>query len=203
MRLRAPYLGYVDTGGRHDAPQWLGTVDEVISYIKEHLYAEEVVISDSGDRMIFRAVDGVDLYSDLGELGIDLRKIYQEVRQDLVEDEGQGRVEREDWEVYYDSIGLSAGEISMRQRVKRLCKAAQTVGDVIKLLEGTYFDAHFSTEDQQRQWGYFDPDDCSVVNLDDDPGQRGSVHLDRDARVQYISSGEDVHNFFLLDPPEE
>jgi len=203
MAMRAPYLGYIYSKGRHDLPQRLAKKDEIISFIKDHVYDEEVIITDSGDRLIFRAVEGVDLYSDLDKLGIDLRGIYQDIHQRMVADQVQDREEREDWEVYYDGIGLSAGEVSMRQRVKHLCKDARCVADVIKLLEGTYFDAHFTTEDQQRQWGYFNPDDCSVTVLDDDPEQSHSVHLDRNARVRHISSGEDVHLFLLLDPPEE
>jgi hypothetical protein len=202
-------LGYVYSGDTHGEPQHLENQDELTDFLKAHLYEEEVVITDAGDNLLFRAVDGVDLYSELDELGIDLPALYREVRQELVAGEAQGGAERQPWEEYYDSIGLSPSEIHMRQRAKRLCKAAQTVEDVARLLEGTYFDAYFYSEDRQRAWGYFNPEDYSIDVLEGSQeegwGERQdplTVTLDRNARVKYVSSGEDVHGFTLLDPPE-
>ena len=97
----------------------------------------------------------------------------------------------------------------MRQRVKQACKAAQSVWDVAALLRGTYFDASFISEDKKRAWGYLDVNDCSVYILDGstEEGWRNErdemVFLKLDARVKHISSSEDKHWFFILDPPED
>ena len=203
------FLGYVYSGDTHGEPQRLENQDELTNFLQAHLYEDEVVITDAGDNLLFRAVEGVDLYSELDELGIDLPTLYREVRQKLLVDAAKQGAEREPWEEYYDSIGLSPGEIQMRQRVKRACKAAQTVEDVARLLEGTYFDAYFYSEDRQRAWGYFNPDDYSIDVLEGSEEEGWGegqdpliVTLDRNARVKYVSSGEDVHGFTLLDPPE-
>lgn len=92
----------------------------------------------------------------------------------------------------------------LRRRSKRACRAARTVADVVALLEGTYFDAFFQAEDGIRQWGYLDRGDCSVevVRPRREEGAPVRVRLDPAARVRYDSSGEDIHLFVLLDPPE-
>ncbi|MEA3440784.1 MAG: hypothetical protein U9R58_10920 [Chloroflexota bacterium] len=203
------YLGYSYKGGARGAAQRLVSAAELKTYLKAHLYDEEVVITDPGDNLLFRALDGVDLYSELDELGIDLPALYREVRQKLLVDAAKQGAEREPWEEYYDSIGLSPGEIQMRQQAKRLCKAAQTVEDVARLLEGTYFDAYFHSEDRQRAWGYFNPEDYSIDVLEGSEeegwGERQDpqiVTLNPKARIKHISSSEDVHRFTLYDPPE-
>ena len=83
----------------------------------------------------------------------------------LVSAESEQDTGREPWEELYDSIDLSPGEIQMRKCVKAACRTAQTVKDVAYLLEGTYFDAYFFSEDRQRAWGYFNPEDCSFHEL--------------------------------------
>jgi len=198
------YLGCVTSRGVRGRPQRIENRSELISFLKTHLHEDEVVVTDPGDRLLFRAVDGVDLYSELERLGVDLPELYRDIRQGMVSPEPEQATDREPWEQLYDSIGLSPGEIQMRQRVKRLCKAARTVADVAQLLEGTYFDAHFYSEDRARAWGYFNPEDYSVYPLagSDDAGWGESqettpVPLSPDARVCHISSSEDVHRFIL------
>jgi len=201
------YLGYVTVGGIKKSVQRITSKQDIISFLKQHLYEDEIVITNSGDEMIFQAIDGVDLYSDLVNLGIDLKSIYQEIRNSWQIDEPS--TEREPWEDLYDSIGLSPGEVRMRQRVKRACKSTRTVADVARLLKGTYFSARFYSEDRSRVWGYFDLDDYSVIVLNESdvgvPGeeQEKTAFLNPQARVKHISSGEDIHTFVLLDPPED
>lgn len=97
----------------------------------------------------------------------------------------------------------------MRQRVKQACKSARSVADVARLLKGTYFNARFYSEDRSRVWGYFDLDEYSVIVLNESdvgvPGeeQEKPAFLNPQARVRHISSGEDIHTFVLLDPPED
>lgn len=201
------YLGYVTVGGIKKSVQRITSKQDIISFLKQHLYEDEIVITNSGDEMIFQAIDGVDLYSDLVNLGIDLKSIYQEIRNSWQIDEPS--TEREPWEDLYDSIGLSPGEVRIRQRVKRACKSTRTVADVARLLKGTYFSARFYSEDRSRVWGYFDLDDYSVIVLNESdvgvPGeeQEKTAFLNPQARVKHISSGEDIHTFVLLDPPED
>ena len=95
----------------------------------------------------------------------------------------------------------------MRQRVKAACKAARTVGEVAVLLEGTYFDASFISEDKTRAWGYLNGQDYSVFLLQGSEekgwGNAGNevVTLDRETRVRHLYSSEDMHWFSILDPP--
>lgn len=194
------YLGYAFVKGQQTQAQRLDGKEAIISFLQEHLYDPEVVITDSGDRLIFRAVDGIDLYTSLADLEIDLRLVYEKIRKTWHSDEqGAGR---EPWEDLYDSIGLSPGEIRMRQRVKQACKAARTVADVAKLLEGTYFSARFYSEDRSREWGYFDLDKPTMIMLNTSEEPEQPMIFDPVARVKHIASREDIHTFILLDPPE-
>jgi len=206
------YFGYTYKEGRHGDAISLESTDAVVAFLKAHLYEEEVCITDAGDNLIFRARDGVDLYSRLDEMGIDLPAIYRGIRGEIVaeaEEEEEEEGEREPWEEAYDSIGLSPAETQMRQMAKAGAKAARTVADVARLVEGTYFDAFFETEDRTRAWGYFDPTDYSAVVMKEsaDEGGQGycgrQVFLKPQARVRHTGSGEDVHAFILLDPPED
>ncbi len=207
--MTAHFIGTVTSGGRRSPPQRLEDRAELVRFIKANLYEDEVVVTDAGDNLLFRALDGVDVYSALHKLGIDLPALYGEAREALVAAESEPGAETEPWEELYDSVGLSPGEIAMRQRVKRACKAARTVADVAELLEGTYFDAYFYSQDRSRAWRYFDPRDYSAwayetgEEEDLSEEQERSVQLDPDARVRHVSSGEDIHTFILLDPPEE
>ena len=202
------YLGYITEKGKRVETQQLGDRDAVIQFLEQHLYAEEVVITDNNDKLVFRAFDGVDLFSGLESLGIDLPAIYSRI---LDRERSQKhQTEREPWEDLYDSIGLSPGEIQMRQRVKKDCRAARTVYDVAQLLKGTYFEVQFFSEDRLRAWGYFNPEENSVYILagseEDGWGESQEttpVTLSPGARVCHISSSEDVHKFILYDPPDK
>ena len=202
------YLGYITSCGKRGTAKSLEGKDAIISFLKKHLYKDDVVITDVQDNLLFRAVDGVDIYSAVDALEIDLPAIYQDICGTWNVNETQAK--SEPWEDLYDSVGLSPGEIRMRQRVKRACKTAQTVEDVAQLLEGTYFDAYFYSEDQKCAWGYFDPNDYSIHELEGSEeegwGEKQVPHiviLNPDARVKHISSSEDVHRFILFDPPLE
>lgn len=203
------YWGYVYSNNDQVERLQLTNKAEIIKFLKSHLYDDQLEITDDGDNLVFRSLDGIDLFSSLTEIGIDLPSIFQESRQELYASEEQEANAREPWEEHYDSIGLSPGEIRMRKRVKQECKAAQTVGDVAALLRGTYFDASYISEDKKRAWGYLDEIDCSVYIFDgsEEDGWRNEreemVKLDGDGRVKHISSSEDLHWFFILDPPED
>lgn len=180
--------------------------EAVAAFVKEHLYAEELRITDTADELIFHAVDGIDLFSRLDELGIDLPALYDAIRREAVAAESAPEQrEREDWEALYDSIGLTPAEVSMRQAAKRAARAARTVADVVSLLEGTYFDADFQSEDGSQRWDCFDPRSYSAL-VRSREGKRDrprEVRLNPQARVRHLGSGEDVHLFVLLDPPED
>ena len=182
-------------------------------FLKAHLYDEEIRVTDAmKQRVLLHVRNGV---YDVGlsrpeELGVSLPEIYEDIRRSIVVEEGVDSHQRESWEDLYDSIGVSPDEIRMRQRLKPDLKSVRTVTDVAKLIEGTYFDASFKTEDGNRSWGYFDGETFTVTPMIpvDGPLGRGwqfdsgkRVQLDPDARIQHCGSGEDVHGFIILDPP--
>jgi hypothetical protein len=197
-------LGYVYRNGRYDMGEKLCGAQEICTFIKKYLYEEEIRICDPGDNLIFQARDGVDLFSQLEEFGIDLPGIYQSLHKEAL-DSNPNELPRPKWEELYDSIGLSSGEIAMRQRVKKAAREATTVADVARLLEGTYFSACFYSEDETCCWSYFDPHDLTVRKMERVEDEYGIgwqdtgelVTLDPDARVQHHSSGEDIHAFIL------
>ena len=194
-------LGYHTVGEKRLGPQRLADRAAVESFLEQHLWDAEVVLTDPADSLLFHARDGVDLYSRLGELDIDLAGLVERVRRRAAAAGDRG--DREPWEDMYDSIGLSPGEIAMRQRVKAGARAARTVADVVTLLAGTYFAAAFVSADRSREWAAFDPEDLSADEIEtgeDGPGRR--VRLHPEARVRHESSGEDRHHFVLIDPPE-
>lgn len=207
MADKFPLLGFLFSGGYHDDARILSDCDQVVTFLHANLYAEQVVITDRGDDLWFEAVNGVDLYSRLGELGIDLQAIFQQRRKELYGQDEVSDPDRNSWEELYDSIGLSAEEIAMRRRVKDMVKRAETIEDVIHLLEDSYFDAVFTLPDDPQSWGYFNPADCSVtfhqvedqVNPENKAGK--VILLKKTTRVRHVCSGEDIHHFDLIDLP--
>ena len=218
------YLGYVYKDGKHGLSQRLRGKKELTSFLIEHLYAEEVVVTDTGDECLFWAVGGIDMVTKLEQVGIDINHLYQSQREGWVEESREGeeqQYERQEWEVYYDSIGLSPQEAAMRQRAKAACQAAETLEDVAELLQETYFIASFYTEDEKRFWSYFDQEDYSASEFVWKPFEEGEkrpfgtpedqeghlvetnrrVILPTQARVCYRRSSEDNHYFTILDPP--
>ncbi len=189
--------------GYHDLPIRLGVLDEVLAFIKTHLLDEQVVITDSGDELWFQALNGVDHFSRLSELGIDLPELYRQHHMELLMEASEPADARQPWEDAYDQIGLSSGEISMRQRVKKLAKEAKTVADVAHLVEGTYFDVLFCRAEGEPAWGYLNLEDYSVSPLHDETptGQETRIVLDPQDRVRHVASGEDIHLFELVDLP--
>ncbi|MFH1330143.1 MAG: hypothetical protein ABIJ48_05775 [Actinomycetota bacterium] len=194
-------VGYTTSAGQRTKTVLPKKREVLLHFLEAHLFDDEVVLTDSADRLIFRAADGIDLYSRLDEFGIDLPTLYRRLRQAAVPVAPRDEGAREPWEDLYDSIGLSPGEIAMRQRVKRAAKAARTASDVAELLAGTYFDASFESGDGSRSWAGFDPGDLSVVGQLADDGTGERIRLPPDARVRHRGSGEDVHCFVLLDSP--
>lgn len=198
-------LGYVYSKGLHGEPAILSSLDLLENFLLTNLYAEQVVITDNGDNLWFESIDGVDLYSRLDDLGIDLPALFQQSRRVLYLQDEEQDIDRQPWEELYDSIGLSPGEIAMRRRVKELVKKVETVEGVIHLLDGTYFDAIFTYYGDPDNWGYFNPEECSVTfNLaeyQDDNQQPPSrvILLSPSTRVRHIASGEDIHHFELID----
>jgi hypothetical protein len=214
--MKPHYHGILREKGRGEQILVLEGREGIIRFLKKHLFAKtsddqtEIGIAefDTG-RVIFHSIGGVDLDSELQHHGISLPDLYQEIKAEIrkrvQEDSG---TEKPEWEEYFDSIGLSEAEIQMRAAAKKNARAARTVRDVAKLIEGTYFDADFESEDGTRMWGYFDEHDFTVEPLRNDGtgwsagSSEKRVRLDPDARVTYTESGEDVHGFILLDPPE-
>jgi hypothetical protein len=200
------FLGYLyNQDETYPPPTPIEGKDALVAFIIEHLEEHQLIITDQGDRQVLLMRDGVDLFQDLDQFGINLVELMAKRRKNLVNEYGN-QEEKPHWEQLYDQIGLSPGEIRMRQRVKAACKQAQTVADVAELVRGTYFDAFFYSEDGRNQWGYFDPEDLSVdillqngENLWQAPSQRIVLH--KNARVRHQESHEDVHIFTLLDPP--
>ena len=199
------FIGYVyDETGRCARPEYLGDENALIEFITVHWEAKQLIVTDRFDKQLLLMREGVDLFNQLDKIGIQLSSIFQDIRENLVTD--QDASGKPDWEQLYDSIGLSAGEIRMRQRVKQACKEAQTVSDVIELVRGTYFDIDFVSQDHQRCWRYFDIDrHTAEVMIRDDQGKWSYTDEEEviplNARVVHLRSGEDIHEFILLDPP--
>jgi hypothetical protein len=202
------FIAYVYREGHYDKGIRLETVMAVKDFVTEHLFAEELMICDTGDHLLLHVLDGVDLFNALDEIGIDLTVIFQSLRRDTIQGIDEAKP-KEAWEILYDQIGLSPGEIAMRQRVKRAAKVAQTVADVADLIRDTYFDAYFYSPDDSTVWMYFDDQDLSVTEFTREEDQENiswedsgrKVYLSPSARVQHRSSAEDKHVFTMLDLP--
>jgi hypothetical protein len=87
--------------------------------------------------------------------------------------ESQQSRKRNDWEDYYDSIGLSPAERTHHWLQKEGAKRAQTVADVACLIKGSYFEADFETEEGLHQWLYLNPDTLEVIITKDNPDGEG------------------------------
>jgi hypothetical protein len=183
-------------------PTELTDQQALIQFIKDHYEAPQLVITDAGDNQLLLMRDGVDLYNALDHYGISLGSIFAELRQEIA-GESHTRGEKPQWEVLYDQIGLSAGEIHMRQRVKAACRAAQTVEDVAALVAGNYFDAHFVSQDGQKWCRFFNQDYSATLMTKDEFGEwidhPSPIYLSPTAKVKHLRSSEDIHTFFLLD----
>jgi hypothetical protein len=184
-------------------PTELPDQQALIHYIKDHYEAPQLVITDAGDTQLLLMQEGVDLQNALDQYGISLAAIFAELRLEIA-GETPPHAEKPNWEVLYDQIGLSAGEIRMRQRVKAACLAAQTVEDVAALVAGTYFDAHFVSEDGQKRCRFFNQDDYSATLMTKDESgewvdRPAPFYLSPSAKVKHLRSGEDIHTFTLLD----
>jgi hypothetical protein len=175
----------------------------VIRFIKDNLNAAQLIITDAGDNQLLLMRDGLDLFNDLDRIGISLQAVLNHIREEMV-DEGSSRREKPKWEQLYDQIGLSPGEICMRQRVKAACRAAKTVADVAEVVRGTYFDAHFQTTDGNKWYRFFDEEDYSAtLMIKDENGnwidEPEKAVLSPDIMVRHLRSSEDVHTFELVD----
>jgi hypothetical protein len=197
------FFGYTDNKqGHHSAAVRLTDQEAVIRYIQENLDSRQLIITDAGDHQLLLMCDGVDLFNDLGRIGISLQAVLNQIREEMVE-AGSNKGEKPEWERLYDQIGLSSGEIRMRQRVKAACRAAQTVADVAEIVRGTYFDAHFLTPDGNKWYRFFNEDDYSITLMTkDDSGtwidEPERVFLSPTTLVRHLHSSEDIHTFEML-----
>jgi hypothetical protein len=192
-----------DHEGKYGPSVLLADQDSVIRFIQDNLEAPQLLITDAGDNQLLLMRDGVDIFNVLDQYGISLAAIFEELRQDIAS-EGTSPKEKPEWEVLYDQIGLSPGEIHMRQRVKAACRAAKTVADVAELVRGTYFDAHFVSEDGQKWCRFFNEDDHSAKLMIKDESSEwvddpDLFYLSPRAKVKHLRSSEDIHTFLLID----
>ncbi len=208
MIQRKSYYGFVFLQSKCEVAQKLDGNGELIAFLKEHLFDEEVRVTDSTKkRLHYRSLNGVDVLSELDRYGISLPRIFEERRREITQETQAPCGDRQIWEDDYDSIGgFDPEEIRMRQRCKALAKSARTVSDVVTLLKGTYFNADFQNEDGSARWDDFNPDDLTVTRMKKVKGgwqgNEGSpVKLTPEARVRHVASGEDIHLFVILEPP--
>ncbi len=201
------FYGYlVDKNGNHPSPTELTSTEALRNFIKEHYFDTQLIITNSADEQILLMRNGVDLYQDLESMGINLAKLMREIREEASEPlTPNGKKPR--WERLYDQIGLSPGEIHMRQRVKQECRLARTVAEVAELVRGTYFDARFYSPDGRWSWGFFHEEDFTATVLikngvDIYSTSEERVILPSTCRVRHQESGEDIHVFTLLNPPK-
>jgi hypothetical protein len=215
MTYRLNLLGMLISNGRIEHSLELHSSSDIVKFLKANLFQEwgdlsgdrVVIVETVGMKPIFEAIDGVDMYSELHEYGVDLPQIYRDVNkqqsQQLAELSREGDVTDSD----EDSIGLSVEEMVMRKETLRDAREAKTVSDIAQLVQGTYFDAWFETIGHDRCWGYFDHWDYSVQPMDLRNGgwsehrSKKRVILNSNARVKFNGSGEDVLSFIILDPP--
>ena len=196
--------GYrMDPEGRYDAAVPLADQDAIIRFIRENLDAPQLVITDTDDRQLLLMLDGVDLYNALDQVGVDLNFVLNQIH-DEISSEGANPGEKPEWEQLYDQIGLSPGEIRMRQRVKAECRAARTIADVAEIVRGTYFDANFLTADGNKWYRFLDEADYSArLMIKDERGEwmdePGRVALSPEIRVRHLRSSEDIHTFEIFD----
>jgi hypothetical protein len=192
-----------DQEGRYGPPIRLADQHAIIQFIRENGDAPQLMITDAGDNQLLLMRNGVDLFNDLDRIGISLQAVLNHIREEMV-DEGSSSSEKPEWERLYDQIGLSPGEIRMRQRVKAACRAAKTVADVAEIVRGTYFDAHFLTPDGKKWYRFFDEEDYSATLMIKDENEKWidepeKAVLSPRTNVRHLRSSEDIHTFELLD----
>lgn len=177
--------------------------DPTVSGAEENLNAPQLIITDPGDRQLLLMRDGVDLFNELDRIGISLPAVYDQIRAETTREILQA-AEKPEWERLYDQVGLSPGEIRMRQRVKAACRAVQTVADVPEIVRGTYFDAHFLTGDGQKWYRFFNEEDYSISLMTKNENgewvdEPELVTLSPTKQVRHLRSSEDIHSFELLE----
>ena len=194
------YYGYrYRSDGSYFLPVKLATTQAVARFIQDNLEAPQLIVTDAQDSQLLLMRDGVDLFNELGQIGISLNSLLSQLRQEIVKDVAPPQ-EKPEWERLYDQIGLSLGEIRMRQRAKAACRAARTVADAADLVRGTYFDAHFLTSDGQTWYRYFNPDTFEATPMTKDHvgewiEELTPAVLSPTAQIRYLRSSEDIHTF--------
>ena len=118
------YSGYVHTDDRCVVEERLHGSDGVTTFLKAHLFDQGVVRITplNSAHTIFEARDGIDLHSELQQHGVDLPRIYKEIKEEVLAKESSSSEAREPWEGLYDSIGMTPSEISQRQHLKAKTK---------------------------------------------------------------------------------
>jgi hypothetical protein len=176
------FLGYVyDAFGHYDAPHSLQDEFALVKFINEYLEAPQMVVTDLNDNQLLLTREGVDFFSNLSSLGIELGDVYRQIHHGQTETL-EGSQQKPPWEVLYDSIGVSPSEVRMRQEIKTRCLTAKKVRDVADLVTLV---VELLLQDVEGYWY--------------DTGAQ--VALPGSARVQHLRSSEDIHEFLLLDPP--
>jgi len=201
------FYAYIYRDGRYKKAIRLEGQLVVVNFIKENLFAEELKICDSSDRLLLHILDGIEHVNNLAEIGIDLPTLYQMYRQKATGEENRNETKPK-WEILYDRIGLSTGEIQMRKRVKYAAKSAQTVADVANLIRDTYFDAHFYSEDDTNFWCYFNDQDYSATHFIISNKELSNAWIEVENKVYLLPkfkvthrySSEDKHVFTLHGP---
>jgi hypothetical protein len=200
------FLGYVyDAFGHYDAPHSLEDEFALVKFINEYLEAPQMVVTDLNDNQLLLTREGVDFFSNLSSLGIELGDVYRQIHHGQTETL-EGSQQKPPWEVLYDSIGVSPSEVRMRQEIKTRCLTAKKVRDVADLVKETYFSVYFYNRERDKCWGHLNVDTLVVeLLLQDVEGYwydtGAQVALPGSARVQHLRSSEDIHEFLLLDPP--
>lgn len=198
------YFGYLyHADGMHFPPVRLKNPEAVSLFIQDNLEAPQLIITDTRDQQLLHLRDGVDLFNELDQIGISLNSILAQRREEVVLGASSSQ-EKAEWERLYDQIGLSPGEIRMRQHAKAACRAARTVEDVADLVRGTYFDAHFISSDGRIWYRFFNEDDFSITTMEKDSSGNWAeddvrIHLSPAAKVKHLRSREDTHTFELID----
>ncbi len=99
--------GYVfNREGYYGQPVMLKEKEHLIQFIKENLDETKLVVTDRADQQVLLIQECVNLYNDLDQYEVSLGEIFKEIRAERVGG-ANGEVRKPDWEILYDSIGLS------------------------------------------------------------------------------------------------
>ena len=79
------FIGFVyNETGRYAQPEYLEDKKALIEFIAAHWEAKQLIITDRFDKQLLLMREGVDLFNQLGQFGIQLSGIFQHIRANLV-----------------------------------------------------------------------------------------------------------------------